>query len=374
VTSVDVSDVSLVYPVRPPVEALRGVSMTIANGSLVAVLGPSGSGKTSLLRVLAGFERTRSGSITFGTTIVDDQCTFVASNRRHVGIVPQEGALFPHLDVAGNVGFGLQRLDRVHRQARVAELLDLVGLCGYERRRPRELSGGQQQRVALARALAPSPDVVLLDEPFSALDAALRSSVRIEVADLLRRSGVTALLVTHDRAEALAMADEVAVLVEGHIVQMAAPHELYRRPVDRATAELLGDVNVVPGVAHGRYIECALGRLALAEPTRNVVGGAVDVLVRPEQLVLLDSRPGGGTVAAVGPAGGSPGGAMVRATDGAAVSAEVLAMRFNGADTSIELRLPDASVVRARCGSAEPPQPGDRVCITVADPVWAVGR
>ena len=209
---------------------LRGVDLTIETGSLTAILGASGSGKTTLLRILAGFERADSGTITMGDRVVDDGHRHLAPERRRVGYVPQEGALFPHLSVAGNVAFGLDRAAR--RGERVSELLELVGLGDLGHRYPHQLSGGQQQRVALARALAINPAIVLLDEPFSSLDAALRASVRADVVTALRTAGATALLVTHDQDEALSMADRVAVLRDGVIAQIGAPQQLYDRPAD----------------------------------------------------------------------------------------------------------------------------------------------
>ena len=220
-------------------EVLHGVDLRAETGSIVAVLGPSGCGKTTLLRLVAGFERPTAGSIHLGGQPVTGAGTFVAPERRRVGIVPQEGALFPHLDVAGNVGFGLTRSVRrddvggrsgADRPSdRTAECLALVGMSGFERRRPAELSGGQQQRVAIARALAPRPTVILLDEPFSSLDAGLRAGVRIEVTAAIRHDGATALVVTHDRAEALSMADRVVVLLDGRVAQVGTPEEVYRQ-------------------------------------------------------------------------------------------------------------------------------------------------
>jgi iron(III) transport system ATP-binding protein len=213
-----------VHAGHPGVAVLRGVDLHVPGGALAAVLGGSGCGKTTLLRVVAGFHPLDAGTVRLGGRLVAGDGVDMAPERRRVGLVPQEGALFGHLTVAGNVGFGLDRAAR--RGGRVQEMLELVGLPGYERRMPAELSGGQQQRVALARALAPSPDVVLLDEPFTALDAGLRSEVRDEVRAALRRAGTTAVLVTHDQQEALGCADVVAVLRDGRVVQAAGPREL----------------------------------------------------------------------------------------------------------------------------------------------------
>ena len=264
------------------VVALDGVDLVVGSGDLVAVLGPSGCGKSTLLRVIAGFERPEAGTVAVGGRTVSGPGTFVAPERRRVGIVPQEQALFPHLSVAANVGYGLPRGDG--RAARVEEMLDLAGLAGLGGRMPHELSGGQQQRVALARALAPAPSVVLLDEPFANLDAALRVTLRAEVRNILRASGATAILVTHDQEEALSLAGTVAVMRGGRVVQAGPPDEVYRRPADLWVAEFVGDANVVDGVAAGPgKVSCALGVLACSQGPDE---GPVRVVVRPEQVRL----------------------------------------------------------------------------------------
>jgi iron(III) transport system ATP-binding protein len=218
-------------------QVLIDVSLEVPKESITVVLGTSGSGKTTLLRAIAGFERPQAGRIVLAGQVIDAQGAHVAAERRRLGYVPQEGALFPHLNVARNVAFGLPRRER--RSTRVDELLSLVGLADLRRRYPHELSGGQQQRVALARALAIDPPVILLDEPFSSLDAALRTKMRAEVVDVLRAAGTAAVMVTHDQQEALSMADQVAVLRHGRIAQVGPPRELYTRPVDPAMAQFL---------------------------------------------------------------------------------------------------------------------------------------
>jgi iron(III) transport system ATP-binding protein len=265
---------------------LDGVDLTVPGGALAAVLGPSGCGKTTLLRVVAGFEAADAGTVSLGGSVVAGPGRHVAPERRRVGVVPQEGALFPHLTVAGNVGFGLGR-GRRHR-ARVDELLELVGLAGFGDRMPHELSGGQQQRVALARALAPEPALVLLDEPFSALDTGLRAAVRDDVRTALRAAGATAVLVTHDQEEALSMADLVAVLTDGRIAQVAAPGELYSEPVDLGVATFVGDAVVLEVIADGRQASSPLGALELRTP----VQGAGRAVVRPEQIILTEAGAG----------------------------------------------------------------------------------
>ena len=260
---------------------LRGVDLEVPAGSLTAVLGLSGCGKTTLLRLIAGFERPEQGRIALGANTLEDASTHVAPEKRSIGYVPQDGALFPHLSVAGNVGFGLPRRER--RGRAVQEPLEMVGIAHLARRMPHELSGGEQQRVALARALARRPAALLLDEPFSSLDATLRNRVREEVHTLLRDHGVTTVLVTHDQEEALSLADSVAVLRDGRIVQQGAPAELYELPADSRLAEFLGAVNLVPASFGAGTALTALGEL----PLRGAGGAGAAagmVMIRPEQL------------------------------------------------------------------------------------------
>ncbi|HMK97683.1 MAG TPA: ABC transporter ATP-binding protein [Acidimicrobiales bacterium] len=268
---------------------LAGVELDVADGSLTAVLGPSGSGKTTLLRVLAGFERADRGCVEIGGQIVEDGRVHVPPEARRIGYVPQEGALFPHLDAAGNVGFGLPRRER--KGKRVEDLLELVGLEGEGRRYPHQLSGGQQQRVALARALATRPSLVLLDEPFSSLDAALRAEMRGDIARVLAEARTTAVLVTHDQDEALSLADRVAVLREGRVAQSAGPEELYSRPVDPAVATFVGDANIFEATVRSGQAQTPLGPLDLGrESSLFGEGDPVLVLVRPEQVVLANAN------------------------------------------------------------------------------------
>ncbi len=282
---VEVSGLSKSYGPR---RVLEHVDLEVPDGSLTAVLGPSGSGKTTLLRLLAGFERPDSGRVELGGEVVEAPGTFVAPERRQVGYVPQDAALFPHLSVSANVGFGLARSAR--GRGREDELLSLVGLEGEGRRFPHQLSGGQQQRVALARALARRPRLVLLDEPFSSLDAGLRAGLRADVQRVLREQGATAVLVTHDQDEALSLADQVAVLRAGRIVQAGSPEELYTRPADPEIAAFVGDANLLPGVLLGGRVETALGALALASGLRPLgEGSRVVVLLRPEHLEVVEA-------------------------------------------------------------------------------------
>jgi iron(III) transport system ATP-binding protein len=277
---------------------LRGLDLEVQAGSLTAVLGLSGCGKTTLLRVIAGFERAERGRVSLGTRTLDDGHTYVSPEQRDIGYVPQEGALFPHLSVEANVGFGLTRRER--RGSAVAELLDMVGIASLARRMPHELSGGEQQRVALTRALASRPRVLLLDEPFSSLDASLRTRVREEVHELLREQGVTTVLVTHDQEEALSLADTVAVLRDGTIVQRGTPAELYERPADARLARFLGAANLIDAAFDGGTALTPLGKLALRLPvgSRPAVGGVV--LVRPEQLEVSPREETSGAASAAG--------------------------------------------------------------------------
>ncbi len=262
-------------------EVLRGVDLTIPQGTLGAVLGASGCGKTTLLRLVAGFDRPDAGSIALDGRVVAGPGVFAPPERRAVGVVPQEGALFPHLTVRGNVAFGLSRAAR--RGRRVDEMLELVGLGGLGNRMPGELSGGQQQRVALARALAPEPALVLLDEPFSALDTGLRQALREDVRAALRATGATAVLVTHDQQEALSVADVVAVMRDGTVVQADEPSTVYTSPGDLGVATFVGDAVVVAAVVRDGIAETALG----AVPVRGrPADGAGEVLIRPEQVML----------------------------------------------------------------------------------------
>jgi iron(III) transport system ATP-binding protein len=267
---------------------LRGLELTVPAGALTAVLGPSGCGKTTMLRIIAGFLRADAGTVRLGDRLLNGPGVHLPPERRRIGIVPQEGALFPHLSVARNVAFGLTGSDRAERRHRTAEMLELVGLAGYDDRMPHELSGGQQQRVAVARALAPRPGLVLLDEPFNALDSALRAGVRSDVRAALRATGATAVLVTHDQQEALSTADLVAVVRDGRVAQSATPQDLYQRPADPWVADFVGDAVLLPGTVdtHGTA-RTALGTVPLATPSQALRTGTV--LLRPEQLRLTST-------------------------------------------------------------------------------------
>lgn len=269
------------------VGATNGVTFSLTKGKMMALLGPSGCGKTTTLRLIAGFETVDDGAIQINGRLVSGRGIHVPPEKRRVGMVFQEYALFPHLSVEQNVAFGLHAYPG-ERSRRVAEVLDLVGLAGLRDRMPHELSGGQQQRVALARALAPEPALILLDEPFSNLDASLRVRVRAEVRAILKEATATAIFVTHDQEEALSLVDEVAVMLHGVVQQVGPPQQLYWRPVNREVAAFVGDANFLPGKAEGRTVSCELGVLN----SLDLHHGPVDILIRPENL-LVSPAPAG---------------------------------------------------------------------------------
>ena len=261
------------------VAAVEDITLTAKAGEFLTILGPSGGGKTTVLRLLAGFEHPGAGRIQIGDTVVADDHHFMPPEKRKVGMVFQDYALFPHVNVAGNIAFGLRgRHKDTARQ--VERMLSLVGLSAFADRMPHELSGGQQQRVALARALAPGPDILLLDEPFSNLDTALRSQVRKDVRHILLETNTTAIFVTHDQHEALSLSDEIAVIFQGRLAQVATPHVIYNRPANMQIAHFIGEANFLPAKAQGLLAESPLGEVKLFHPK----SGAVQLMIRPEAL------------------------------------------------------------------------------------------
>ncbi|WP_306360602.1 ABC transporter ATP-binding protein [Nocardia sp. CC227C] len=321
---------------------LDAITLDVADGSATAVVGASGCGKTTLLRVIAGFESPDAGTVSVGSETVVRDGFSIPPQRRNIGYVAQDGALFPHLTVGQNIAYGLNGglSGRRRRRDRVVELLDMVSLgSAYADRRPHELSGGQQQRVALARALARKPAVMLLDEPFSALDTGLRATTRQAVADTLRAAGMTSILVTHDQEEALSFADQVAVMRAGRFTQVGSPEQVYAAPADLFTARFLGDCVLLDGTVESGVARCALGRV----PVRSdAPSGAVIVMTRPEQLVaqvVADGEAGTGTVRAV---------------------------EFRGADVMLTIALDGAAApIRVRRISVGAPVVGERVRLEV---------
>ncbi len=267
------------------VPVLTGIDLDVAPGQSVALLGPSGCGKTTLLRIIAGLERPDLGTVAIGDTVMTGPGSWVPPERRNVGMVFQDWALFPHLSVGRNVGYGLPRAER--GGPRVTEALDMVGLAGLEDRMPDTLSGGQQQRVALARAIAPRPSVLLLDEPFSNLDTSLRVEVRAEVHRLLVELGITSVFVTHDQEEAFVLGDQVAVMNGGRIEQVGSPYTIYREPVSPWIASFVGDVNLVPAIASGSTAVISVGEI----PLDSAADGPGMVLIRPEDLEVGATGP-----------------------------------------------------------------------------------
>lgn len=319
------------------VTALDGIDLDVRAASRTAVVGPSGSGKSTLLRIIAGFEAPDSGRLTLEGEVLADGPLVVPAHRRGIGLVAQEGALFPHLSIAANIGFAMPR-DAPGRAQRIAALLDMVGLDqAMLDRRPDELSGGQQQRVALARALAGKPRLMLLDEPFSALDTALRATTRQAVSDLLGAHGITTILVTHDQAEALHFADQVAMLHEGRLLQVGTPQDLYMRPRDATVAQFLGDAILLPAMLTNGLADCALGRLPTDAGTRS---GPAQLMLRPEQVAI-------------------------RRGDGGAVRGQVTAVDFAGAVCTVAVTLAAQSLL-LRCTAFDMPAPGETVGLAVS--------
>ena len=316
-------------------EILRDVNLSVEQKELIAVLGASGAGKSTLLRLIAGFEAPSAGEIWLSGQKVSSADTLTAPERRGIGIVPQDAALFPHLTVSGNIEFGLSGLDKAKKHARVLELLKLVRMEEFADRTPDQLSGGQAQRVALARALANKPALVLLDEPFSALDAELREVLRLEVKAALKAEGATAILVTHDQEEALSLADRVAIMRSGTIIQVGTPTEIYNEPADLGIATFLGDSVLIDGEVVDGKVHTSLGKLTALNHVEEGQKGVV--AVRSENF-YLQPNPNG--------------------------DSEVIGRVFFGHDAVVEVQTPSQKI-RARSNGPFAPEVGMRVTVWV---------
>lgn len=320
-------------------EVLRDLSLALAPGEIGCLLGGSGTGKSTLLRAIAGFEPLASGSIALAGQVLSGPGANVPAHRRGIGMVFQDHALFPHLDVADNIAFGLRGLLRPQRQQRVADLLAMVGLPDCARRFPHELSGGQQQRIALARALAPQPSLVLLDEPFASLDTELRQRLAMDVRDLLKCHNTAALLVTHDQQEAFAMADRVGLLADGVLQQWDTPYALYHEPANRIVADFVGEGVLLPAaLLSERCLQLPLGEFCRLHDLPAASGGKVDVLVRPDDVVHDDASP---------------------------VRALVVGKQFRGADFLYTLQLDDGTQVLSLVPSHHDHAMGEAIGIRV---------
>ncbi len=269
---------------------VEDVSLAVAPGQVTCLLGPSGCGKSTTLRMIAGVERADTGVVRIDGRVVAGQGVHLPPEQRSVGLMFQDFALFPHLTVAENVGFGL-RIDKAEKARRVGELMEKVDLSGFGAKHPHQLSGGEQQRVALARALAPKPRVMLMDEPFSGLDNRLRDGIRDRTLELLKEEGTGVLLVTHEPDEAMRMADEIALMRAGRIVQRGAPYNVYNAPVDKAAAAFFSDINVIRGISRGALTDTPFG--AFLTPG-HADGAAVDIVIRPQHLRIDFDRAGKG--------------------------------------------------------------------------------
>lgn len=337
----EISDLTKNFGTAP---VLRQINFAMPKGMLAAILGASGSGKTTLLRLIAGFLQPDAGEIRLDGALIASSSSNLRPEWRGIGYVAQEGALFPHLTVAQNIGFGLKRAERKDAK-RIEQLLAMVGLPGhYGQRPPQALSGGEQQRVALARALAPNPSLLLLDEPFSALDAGSRAETRAAVAAALKAVNATAILVTHDQDEALSMGQTIGVMRQGRLVQWADPECLYQHPVSPEVASFVGEAVFLLGTARGMQASCALGGVTLFAP---VATETVKLMIRPEQIKINPSSNG--------------------------VKARVIRTIYYGHDAVVTLHLAQDEAVRlmARVPGYESPEVGCEVEIAVTGPVTA---
>ncbi|MBT2130695.1 ABC transporter ATP-binding protein [Aliiroseovarius lamellibrachiae] len=328
-------------------QVLCGISLTLLAGQVTCLLGPSGCGKSTTLRIIAGVDQQDGGEVWIDGNMVAGPGVFVPPEKRHIGLMFQDFALFPHLSVADNVGFGLKG-SRTEKRLRVQELLDKVGLARFIDKFPHELSGGEQQRVALARALAPRPSIMLMDEPFSGLDNRLRDGIRDETLAILKEEGTAVVLVTHEPEEAMRMADEIALMRDGEIVQRGAPYNIYNAPVDKKAAGFFSDINVISGEVNGALTETAFGQfLAPGMPD----GTKVDIVIRPQHLKIDFDRHG------KGPAPTPAHGVWARG--------EVARARFIGKESLVDFVMQDGSKLTASVPSVFLPQVGTPLWIAI---------
>lgn len=318
-------------------KVIKGLSLTLEKGKIGCLLGASGCGKTTVLRCIAGFEPVQAGEIWLNGRLVSRRDVLVPAEVRHVGMVFQDYALFPHLTVAENIGFGLRKADRSVREQRVADVIEVVRLTGLRDKYPDELSGGQQQRVALARALAPRPELLLLDEPFSNLDVELRTELSVEVREILKQQNTTAILVTHDQHEAFNLADEIGIMRDGVIEQWDTPYRLYHEPANRFVADFIGQGVFLPGTVLGdSRIKLELGVFQGSIPGNWPPGSIVDVLLRPDDILHDDASP---------------------------LQAQVLHKAFRGAEFLYTLQLPGGGLVMSLVPSHHNHAVGERIGI-----------
>lgn len=318
---------------------VKNIGFQVRSGRIACLLGPSGCGKTTILRAIAGFQAIQAGRIQLGDDLINDKHRTIAPERRRIGMVFQDFALFPHLSLADNIGFGIRRLARPQRRERIAQLLELVDLQGYEGRYPHEISGGQQQRIALARALAPRPRLLLMDEPFSSMDSDLRESLARDVREILHQEQVSAILVTHDQFEAFAMSDEIGLLRDGELVQWDSGYNLYHRPASRFVAGFIGQGVLLDARVHGpTEIDTPLGIIKGHIPEECRTGCPVKVLIRPDDIQHDDDSP---------------------------MTATVLERAFRGAEFLYTLELADGSRVLSLVPSHHDHRIGERIGISL---------
>jgi len=334
-------EVTSLYHQFDGVDVVNNVSLSVRPGQVTCLLGPSGCGKTTTLRIIAGVERQQKGKILLDGTLVSDSKTHLEPDKRRVGLIFQDFALFPHLNIEENVGFGLEG-GNSKNSSRISQLLSLVGLDGFQKKYPHQLSGGEQQRIALVRALAPRPRLMLMDEPFSGLDLRLRDDIRDMTLNLLREEGTAVLLVTHDPDEAMRMADEIALMRNGSIVQKGAPYNIYNAPCDKAAAAFFSDINVIKGISNNSLTETPFGQF-LTPGLKN--GQAVEIVIRPQHLKMDFDRNGKGPNAT--------------AQDGVPAKAIVSESRFMGSQSLVEFKMEaDSSYLNATVPAVFLPKKG----------------